>query len=412
MGVRQQLCFIIFDYSSMRKISYIIVAVIVFGLTPSCHHAEQEHHHDHEHDHDHDHAHAHGHEHHHHGEGVIEFSNEQALKVGLATEKASLRPFGQVIKTTGQIMPSQGDEREAVAPASGVVTFSNPHLVEGSAVKAGQKLFEIDSRGMADDNMNVRYREAVAEYNAAKATYERKQKLAGDRIVSQSDLENARAAYETARAAYDNLKDNFSQQGAVVRAPITGYVQRVEVGNGSFVEAGRPVVAVSQNRDLQLRAEVQPRYYGCLKDIEGVNIRIPGDNHVYTLEELGGSLVSYGRATDAGCPLIPVTFKLRNSGNILNGSFVTVYITTKGDRQVLAVPNESIVEEMGSYFLFVKVCDMEYEKRPVTLGATDGVRTEIVSGIKEGDVVVTTGASILRLAQGGAALDPHAGHVH
>ena len=332
--------------------------------------------------------------------------------MGLATEEVSPRPFGQVIKTSAQILPSQGDEREAVAPASGVVVFSNPHLVEGAAVKAGQQLFVIESNGMADNNMSVRFQEAAASYNAAKATYERKQKLAEDKIVSQSDLEAARAAYETAKAAYNNLKGNFSQRGAVVRAPISGYVGRISVNNGSFVEVGHPVISVSQNKDLQLRAEVQPRYYSCLRNIAGVNIRIAGDDHVYSLEELGGSLVSYGRSTDEDCPLVPVTFRLRNSGSLLSGSFVTVYITTKSDREVLTVPNESVVEEMGSYFVFVKVCNEEYEKRLVTIGTTDGLRTEVTSGIREGDVVVTTGASVLRLAQNGAALDPHAGHVH
>ena len=76
------------------------------------------------------------------------------------------------------------------------------------------------------------------------------------------------------------------------------------------------------------------------------------------------------------------------------------------------MPNEAIVEEMGSYFLFVKVHEGEYEKRLVTLGSTDGLRTEVTSGLQAGEVVVAKGASMVRLAQNSAALDPHAGHVH
>lgn len=394
----------------MRKISFIIAALVVFSLTPACHHHEEGD--AHEHVHEHEHAHEHGHDHHDHGPNVVQFSNEQGLKVGLALEKVAPRPFGQIIKTSAQVLPSQGDECAAAAPASGVVTFANSHLVEGAAVKAGQQLFTIKSSGMADNNMSVKYQEAAAAYNAAKAAYERKQKLAEDKIVSQSDLEAARATYESARAVYNNLKNNFSQNGAVVRAPISGYVQRISVSNGAFVDAGQPVVTVSQNRDLQIRAEIQPRYYSSLKNIEGVNIRIPGDGQTYTLDELGGKLVSYGRATDSDCPLLPVTFRVRNNGSLLSGSFVTLYISTRGDKEVLTVPNEAVVEEMGSYFLFVKVCDGEYEKRLVTLGATDGLRTEIASGIKEGEIIVAKGASMVRLAQNSGSLDPHAGHVH
>ena len=408
----------------MKKIVSIMVAFCLVGTMISCHHKHEAEHshaeiheHEHEHGHDHEHHHGHGHnhehEHHHsHGANIVAFSNEQGKKVGLTLEKVTPSPFGQIIKTSAQVLPSQGDELEATATTSGVVSFSTPNLVEGAAVKAGQQLFTIVNNNMADNNMSVRYQEAAANYNAAKLAYERKQRLAEDKIVSLTDLEQAHATYEAAKAVYENLKSNFSKNGAVVRAPISGYIQRIHVSNGSFVNAGQSVVTVSQNRDLQLRAEVQSRYYNCLKNIKGVNIRIPGDNQTYTLEELGGSLVSYGKATGTNCPLVPVTFRIRNVGQLLSGSFVNAYIITQSDKDVLSVPNEAIVEEMGSYFLFVKVHNGEYEKRLVTLGSTDGLRTEITTGLQAGEVVVAKGASMVRLAQNSAALDPHAGHVH
>ena len=265
---------------------------------------------------------------------------------------------------------------------------------------------------MADNNMTVRLQEATTNYTVAKQAYERKKQLAEDKIVSQADLEQARATYESAKAIYENLKNNFSNKGAVVRAPISGYIQRINVGNGGYVNAGQSVVTISQNHDLHLRAEVQPRYYQSLKHIKSVNISIPGSNRTYSLEELGGAIIAYGKATDADCPLVPVTFRIRNTGELLSGSFVTAYIITQSDQAVLAVPNEAIVEEMGSHFVFVHIHNDEYEKRLVTLGSTDGQRTEIKSGLQANETVVTTGASIVRLAQSGTALDPHAGHVH
>lgn len=404
----------------MKKVAFILSVALVFSLAPSCHqahdhdhdHDAEEHEHQHDHDHAHDHDHNHDHDHHHHGDNVIQFSNAQGQKVGLALEKVQYSDFGQVIRTTAQVLPSQGDEREATAPTAGVVVFANPNLVEGAAVSAGQTLFEIQSSGMADNNMSVRLQEASSNYNVAKAEYERKQALAEDKIVSQADLERARTAFELAKATYDNLRNNFSQNGSVVRAPISGYVKSINVRNGGFVETGRSVVTVAQNRDLQLRAEVQPRYYNALKNIKGVNIRIAGIDSVLTLADLRGSLVSYGKAAGTDNPLIPVTFRVRNSGSLLSGSFITLYITTASDHQVLTVDNDGIVEEMGNHFVFVKVCQEEYEKRLVTLGATDGLRTEITSGLQEGEWVVSHGASMVKLAQGAGALDPHAGHVH
>jgi hypothetical protein len=149
-----------------------------------------------------------------------------------------------------------------------------------------------------------------------------------------------------------------------------------------------------------------------LANISGVNFRVPGDEHVYSLAELNGSLVSYAKATDLDCPLVSVTFRVRNTGGLLSGSFVSLYITTRSDRQVVTIPNQGIVEEMGNYFIFVQLTPESFEKRLVTLGATDGYRTEVLSGVEPGERVVTKGASMVRLAQNGAALDPHAGHVH
>lgn len=395
----------------MKKISFIIAALVIFSLAPSCQHHADDHDHDHMHEHEHDHDHGHDHEHH-HGDNTIHFTNQQGRKGDFALEKIAPQPFGQVIKATAQVLPSQGDEREATATASGVVIFTNSNLVEGVAVKAGQPLFEIDGSGMADNNMSVRFQEAAARYNAAKAAYERKQRLAEDKIVSQTDLDQAQAEYTAAKAAYDNLKANFSQRGAIVRAPISGYIQRINVNNGGFVEAGRSVVTVSQNRDLLLRAEVQPRYYSALSHIAGVNVVLPNSTEAVSLQSLQGSLVSYGRATDADCPLLPVTFRVRNDGQLLSGTFVTLYIATEGSQEAITIPNQGIVEEMGSYFVFVKVCEEEYEKRLVTIGATDGLRTEITSGLQAGDIVVSRGAFMVKLAQGAGALDPHAGHVH
>lgn len=364
---------------------------------------------------DHEALHEHEHDHHHHSHGssnAITFTKEQSWKVDFATDTLRLQPFGSIIKASAQVLPSQGDEREATASASGVVVYSNPNLVEGTAVKAGQQLFVIESSGMADNNMAVRLQEATATYSVAKADYERKQQLAADKIVSQADLQRAKAAYETAKAAYDNLKGNFSQRGAVVRAPISGYIQRISVTNGGYVEMGSPVVSISQNRDLLIRAEVQPRYYAQLGSISGVNLLIPGDNRVYSMTELNGGLVSYAKSTDLDCPMVPVTFRVRNPGSLLSGSFVTLFITTRSDRQALAIPNSGIVEEMGNFFVFVQLTPESFEKRLVTLGSTDGCSTEILSGVKAGERVVTRGASMVRLAQGTASLDPHAGHVH
>lgn len=389
---------------------YKIVISIVLGLclggTTACHH---EHHHDHDHDH-----HHHDEEDHHHDvpANSVKFTEEQSSIIDFATAEVSKEKFGRVIKTTAQVVSAAGDEQVAASRASGIVRFAEGDIVEGASVKKGQRLFTIESSGMADGNMNVRYQEAAANYQAAKAEYERKAELAKDRIVSQAELERSRAAYEGAKAAYDNLKGNFSPSGAVVCAPMSGYIKNIGVQNGGYVEAGQAVVTISQNKDLYLRAELSPRYYASLRNIKTANIELPDGGGVYTLEELKGAFVNYGKASDSQNPLIPVTFRIQNCGNLIAGSFVKLYIVSETEEEVIAVDNGGIVEEMGNNFVFVKIAPELFEKRMVTLGGTDGKRTVVTSGLKEGEIVVTKGAMMVKMAQGASVLDPHAGHVH
>lgn len=391
------------------KIYKIVISIVLglcLGCTTACHH---EHHHDHDHDH-----HHHDEEDHHHDvpANSVKFTEEQSSIIDFATAEVSKEKFGRVIKTTAQVVSAAGDEQVAASRASGIVRFAEGDIVEGASVKKGQRLFTIESSGMADGNMNVRYQEAAANYQAAKAEYERKAELAKDRIVSQAELERSRAAYEGAKAAYDNLKGNFSPSGAVVCAPMSGYIKNIGVQNGGYVEAGQAVVTISQNKDLYLRAELSPRYYASLRNIKTANIELPDGGGVYTLEELKGAFVNYGKASDSQNPLIPVTFRIQNCGNIIAGSFVKLYIVSEAKEDVIAVDNGGIVEEMGNNFVFVKIAPELFEKRMVTLGGTDGKRTVVTSGLKEGEIVVTKGAMMVKMAQGASALDPHAGHVH
>ena len=343
---------------------------------------------------------------------AVTFTKEQSWKVDFATDGVRHEPFGQIIRTTAQIQPSQGDEQIVVAKASGVVLLLNDNVVEGKAVNAGQTLFSIDGSETADNNLAVLYAEAESEYNRAKTEYERKTELAKDNIVSQSDLLNAKTDFTNAEAKYNNLKRNFSAGRQSVSSSIGGYVMRVLVQNGQYVEAGQPVLIVSQNRNLFIKAELQPKYYDMLGNITSANIRTLNNNLVYSLEELGGSVLSYGKAASVNNPLIPVVFQVNNKAGLLPGSFVEMFIKTQTNAQAMTIPNEAIVEEMGNYFVFVQLTPELFEKRSVRKGVTDGFRTEILEGISAEERVVTKGAILVKLAQSSGALDAHAGHVH
>ncbi len=346
------------------------------------------------------------------GGNVVAFPKEVSWKTDFSTDSCRYEPFGEVFRTVAQVLPAQSAERMVVAKAGGIVSLPEDGLVEGQGVSAGQELMAIGGGDLAGDNLDVRLREAESKFNLAKKEYERKQLLAKDKIVAESELLQAKANYEIAEAAYDNLRKNFAAGRLSLTAPISGFVSRLLVSNGEFVEAGQPVAAISQGRDVLLRAEVQPAYYPLLKDIAGAKIRRLNSGVVYDLGDMNGRLVSYGKSVDVASPLVPVVFQLQNLADLLPGTFVELYVRTRGERPALTVPSVSVVEEMGNHFVYVQLTPELFEKREVKIGRADGERTEIVEGLTGAERVVGKGAILVKLAQSMGTLDAHAGHVH
>ncbi len=343
---------------------------------------------------------------------AIVFTKEQSWKVSFATDFPRKEAFGQVIKTTAQILPAQGDEILVTTRASGVVMFSAGTLLPGMEVASGRPLMSVSSRGMADNNMGLRLTEARNNYEKASADLKRAEELAADRIVSERDLLQARNDFENARAVYENLSRNFSQSGQTVSSPLAGIVKDLMVENGQYVEAGQPLFSVMQNRRLLLRAGVPLRYARDLIALETANISIPNHEQTFTLEQLGGKILSVGRAANPDNYLIPVLLEVNQTGDLLPGGFAELFLVARSQQEVVTISREALMEEQGTYYVFVQLTPEMFAKREVTIGVTDGLRIEIRQGLEPTDRVVTKGAIWVKLAESSAALDPHAGHVH
>ena len=340
------------------------------------------------------------------------FPKEKSWSVDFATEEAVLEPFGQVIRATSRVQPSQEEVFTVSALTDGVVSIGAKALVEGREVRKGETLCIVKGSGTADENLATKYARAEADYNFARNEYERKKALASDRIVSESELRQAEAAFEIAKAVFENLKGNFDASGQSAKSPIEGFMTSVTVSNGQFVRAGDPIATVSRSRSLLVVAEIQPRYSACLKDICGATFKDMDSGRIWTLDELGGKVVSYGKSVSSDSPLIPVTFSVPNKGGFIPGSFLQTRIITRSETPAITLPTTSLIEEQGNYFVYRQLTPEYFEKTPVTIGASDGLRTEIRSGLSAGERVVSKGAMFVKLAQASGALDPHAGHNH
>lgn len=367
------------------------------------------HEHNHEHDHSHDHEHQSAEDEHNHADDEIIFTEHQAKDAGLTFDTIAPRSFRNVIKVSGQIVSSQGDERKISATANGIINFVNPSLTDGASVTAGQALFTISTKGISDGDLAASVRIA---YETAKKEYERAEALIKDKIISQKEYEQAKAAYEKAKADLNSVGGRTAVSGATVSAPISGYLISPLVKQGEYVSVGQTIATVSQNRRLQLRADVPQRYFDRLADITSANFELPYSSVIYSVENLNGKLTSFGRTSADNSYFIPVVFEFNNPGDILAGSYSEIYLLGKEKSDVLSVPEEALTEEQGLYFVYVKLDNEGYLKKEVVPGATDGIRREILSGIKSGDIVVAKGSTHLKLAANTGQIPEGHSHSH
>lgn len=394
-------------------------------LMASCHPGEKHHGaHDHEGEEKEDHS------------GEIVMTDEQMEKAGVDIETVEPGDFTAVMKAAGQIVRRQGDEQTVSATISGIVYWRNASLSEGSQVGSGQPLADITARHLQDGDPIAK---AKATFEAAKSEMERVKPLADENIVSQREYEQARLNYQTAKAAYEGIAASKSGS-AVVTTGMGGFIKSLIVKSGDYVNVGDPIAVVTQNRRQQLVVDVPECAYRNMNDIRSANFKATGNDNVYKLSELNGKLISYSRTLPEGSAYLPATFEFDNVGDIIAGSFVEVYLLLKQKQNVITVPNTSLTEEQGLYYVYVKKHNHNheahegheheghdheaheghehkgeegiFEKREVKIGQTDGVRTEILSGLKAGECIVTEGAYQVKLAASSSAIPEGHNHNH
>ena len=345
----------------------------------------------------------------HEHEDEIIFTEEKAQAAGIVISEIQPKTFRNVIKTSGQVLAAQGDDMTIAATSSGIVAFGKASLTEGSAVNKGTILLSISAQNIQDgdpaEKTEITYRTAQKEYERAAILYR-------DKIISEKEYNQALSSYETARVAWKATAGHQGDNGIAIASPMNGFIKSKLVNDGDYVEIGQPLLNISQNLRLMLKAEVSERYYQFLPTLTSAHFKTPYNDKVYTLESLNGKLKSYGRSSGNGSFYLPVIFEFDNKGDIIPGSYVEVFLLSGNMNNVITVPVTALTEEQGSYFVYLQLDKEGYKKQEVTLGVNDGEEVQILSGIKPGDRVVTKGAYQVKLAANSSIIPEGHSHSH
>lgn len=338
---------------------------------------------------------------HHHASavtGLIKFTKEQAWTSKFNVMELKPESFSPVINASGEFMAMPGEKQNVIAKSQGIVLFATRNLVQGKFVKKNDVLFTLSGQGLADNNIMIRFSDAKTNYLKSKSNLDRHEALLQEKIISEKQYFETKSKYTTDSILYFSLKETVSSDGMKIYAPKSGYIHELNVSEGQFVVPGNLMATISTNKVILLRADVPQQYFNELDKITSTHFRPAYTSRVYTLEELSGKLIARGASVAENNHYMPVYFEVVNDGTILEGAFAEFYLKSNPEPGNLVIPISALIEEQGTYYVYVQVSGEEYQKRAVELLANDGIKASVASGLSFGDRIVNQGPMLIKMA--------------
>lgn len=283
---------------------------------------------------------------------------------------------------------------------------------EGERVKQGQTLFVIDQVGYqaALQTAEANVEAAEASLATAQLTYDSKQELFRQNVVSSFDLSTAKNALLAAQAQLAQMKaqevnarNNLSY--TVVKSPADGVIGTLPYRVGTLVSSAmpEPLTTVSDNSDMYVYFSMTEnqlldmiRQYGskeeALKNMPEIDLQL-NDKSVYAekgkIESISG-LINRTTGTVSLRAVFPNSVGLLHSGGTGN-----VVIPTQRSG-CFVVPQSATYEIQNKVFVY-KVQDGKAQSAPVSVTRVNGGKEFVVNeGLNEGDIIVKEGVGLLR----------------
>ncbi len=274
-------------------------------------------------------------------------------------------------------------EAQVVSKVNGVVEKLN--VEEGFLVKAGQPLAVLDDR-----QYRLEMDRAKAELDKLQNDFRRSQELYDKKLISVEAYENLKYQVESQQAAFALAKMNHEY--TTIRAPIDGIVSKRLIKVGNMIRLNDPVFTITDFDPLLAIVYVPEHEMQKIHSQQPVGFEadaIPGKSFQGHVERISPII-------DPETGTFKVTIEVNDpTGQLKPGMFTRIRIIYDTRQNILLVPKEAIISEDGVKNVYIIDNRMSF-KREVRTGYANGSKIEIVSGLKQGDTVVTIGQSSLK----------------
>jgi membrane fusion protein (multidrug efflux system) len=332
--------------------------------------------------------------------GFVKFQQFQAM----ASQAAAFQPPPEAVTTTiaveekwpvtlnaiGTTSPVQGVQVSADLP--GII--EKIHFESGRYVREGDVLVALDAR-----QERAQLAAAEAQRDLARLDFKRMEGLIVDGAISQADYDRAAAEQKQTEARVGEIRATIERK--IIRAPFSGVLGIRQVHLGQYLSAGTPVVQLQSLDPIYVDFGVPQQDAGELR--VGRRVHAHADNLPDV--ELAGRVTAIDSVVDESTHNVKVQATIRNpEGRLRPGMFVRVEATAGEHRPVVALPATAISYAPYGDSVFVVAEMKSQDGKPyrgvrqqfVKLGSARGDQIAIVSGVKPGEEVVTSGVFKLR----------------
>jgi RND family efflux transporter MFP subunit len=300
-----------------------------------------------------------------------------------------------------------------IAPRTGGRLLSvNVQL--GDRVRRGQVLAKVEDREIVEQvraaeasqevaKATIRQREA--DLKVAELNFERSKNLFSRQLLAKQALDDAESRYLAAVAQTDLSKAQLSQNDArlselrinlqhtSVASPVDGYVGKRNVDPGAMVNTNTAIASVVDISRLRLVVNVVE------KDLRLVNAGDVADVEVdaYPGEKFSGKIARVAPVLDPATRTATMEVEIPNNDHKLKpGMYARINLTVEERKNTLVAPKNAVIDFENKRGVWMPNDQKRAAFVPVTLGIEGPEQIEILSGLKEGDRFVTTGAGAVR----------------
>lgn len=255
------------------------------------------------------------------------------------------------------------------------------NVKEGDKVSKGQILATVESTYSSIDYQTAST--ALEKLKVDQKRYENSLKTGG---ITQAQLDEINLAVKNAENQVSQARKRVSD--ATIKSPISGVVNKRYIEVGSFATPGVQLFDIVDVSSLKLRVTANERQVVQLAVGSKVDIIVPA----FANEKFTGTITFIAPKSDNSLNY-PVEIKLDNvkSNKLKAGMYASATFSFGDQAPIIAIPRSSFVGSVNSNKVYVIEKEGIATVREVASGVVFGQQVEILGGLKEGDVVITTG---------------------